>query len=220
MIRLVILDFDGTLGDTRANIVLTMQQTLEALAYPVASEEAIAATIGLPLEEGFVVLVPGISQDEVARCARTYREIFEKNRQWLVPALFPHVKETLARMSADGYVLTVASSRSSRSLKGFLHDMEVDSNISYVLGADNVSRAKPDPEPVLQTLRDLGYSAQETLVVGDMPVDILMGKRAGARTCAVTYGNASRLQLAEAGADHILDDFAQLPEILKEMAKA
>ena len=186
MIRLVILDFDGTLGDTRANIVLTMQQTLEALAYPVAS-------------------------DEVARCARTYREIFEKNRQWLVPALFPHVKETLARMSADGYVLTVASSRSSRSLKGFLHDMEVDCHISYVLGADNVSRAKPDPEPVLQTLRDLGYPAQETLVVGDMPVDILMGKRAGARTCAVTYGNASQLQRAEAGADHILDDFARKP---------
>ena len=43
MIRLIIFDFDGTLGDTRANIVLTMRQTLEALGYPVASEEAIAA---------------------------------------------------------------------------------------------------------------------------------------------------------------------------------
>ena len=218
MIRIVILDFDGTLGDTRANIVLTMQQTLDALGYPVASEEAIAATIGLPLEEGFVVLIPGISPEEVACCARTYREIFEKNRQWLVPALFPQVKETLAAMSADGYVLTVASSRSSRSLKGFLQDMEADAYISYVLGADNVSRAKPDPEPVLQTLRDLGYSAQEALVVGDMPVDILMGKRAGARTCAVTYGNATRAQLAEAGADFIIDGFAELPKVLKELA--
>ena len=218
MIRIVILDFDGTLGDTRANIVLTMQQTLETLGYPVASEEAIAATIGLPLEEGFVVLVPGISQEEVSRCARTYREIFEKNRQWLVPALFPQVKETLAAMSADGYVLTVASSRSSRSLKGFLQDMGADVYISYVLGADNVSRAKPDPEPVLQTLRDLGCSAREALVVGDMPVDILMGKRAGARTCAVTYGNASRAQLAEAGADFIIDGFAELPKVLKELA--
>ena len=218
MIRLVILDFDGTLGDTRANIVLTMQQTLETLGYPVASEEAIAATIGLPLEEGFVVLIPGISPEEVACCARTYRGSFEKNRQWLVPALFPQVKETLAAMSADGYVLTVASSRSSRSLKGFLQDMEADAYISYVLGADNVSRAKPDPEPVLKTLRDLGYSAQEALVVGDMPVDILMGKRAGARTCAVTYGNATRAQLAEAGADFIIDGFAELPKVLKELA--
>ena len=218
MIRLVILDFDGTLGDTRANIVLTMRQTLEALDYPVASESEIAATIGLPLEESFVVLIPGLSPEGVALCARTYREIFEKNRQWLVPKLFPHVKETLAALSADGYVLSVASSRSSRSLRGFLKDMEIDGYVPYVLGADNVSRAKPDPEPVLQTLRELGFSAGETLVVGDMPVDILMGQRAGARTCAVTYGNATRAQLAAAGADFIIDDFAQLPEVLKKIA--
>jgi phosphoglycolate phosphatase len=215
MIRLLILDFDGTLGDTRANIVLTMRQTLEALAYPVASESAIAATIGLPLEESFAVLLPGITPEEVIVCARTYREIFEKNRQWLVPALFPHVQETLASLFSEGYVLSVASSRSSASLKGFLRDMAIDRFVPYVLGADNVSRAKPDPEPVLQTLRDLGYSAGEALVVGDMPVDILMGRRAGARTCAVTYGNATRSQLAGAGADFIIDDFAALPEILK-----
>ena len=55
-------------------------------------------------------------------------------------------------------------------------------------------------------------------MVGDMPVDILMGRRAGARTCAVTYGNATRSQLAESGADFIIDDFAQLPEVLKGMA--
>ena len=48
----------------------------------------------------------------------------------------------------------------------------------YVLGADNVAKAKPDPEPVLQTQRDLGFRPEETLVVGDMPVDIFMGARA------------------------------------------
>ena len=217
MVRLVILDFDGTLGDTRANIVLTMRQTLEALGYPVASEPEIAATIGLPLEESFAVLLPGITPEEVTLCARTYRDIFEKNRQWLVPALFPHVQETLKALSESGYVLSVASSRSSASLKGFLRDMEIDGFVPYVLGADNVSRAKPDPEPVLQMLRDLGCTAEETFVVGDMPVDILMGRRAGTRTCAVTYGNATRAQLAEAGADFIIDDFAQLPQVLKAL---
>ena len=50
MIRLVILDFDGTLGDTRANIVLTMRRTLDRLGYPIPDEATIAATIGVPLE--------------------------------------------------------------------------------------------------------------------------------------------------------------------------
>lgn len=205
MIRLIIFDFDGTLGDTRGNIVLTMRQTLQQLGYPERDEETIAATIGLPLEKGFEQLLPGLAPDDRALCARTYREIFEKNRKILVPKRFPHVKETLSALKEAGFVLTIASSRSSKSLHEFLRDMEIAPYVSYVLGADNVTQAKPHPEPVLKTMADLGYAPEETLVVGDMPVDILMGKGAGAFTCAVTYGNSSREDLAAAGADRIID---------------
>ena len=210
MIKLIILDFDGTLGDTRGNIVLTMRQTLAQLGYPERDEETIAATIGLPLEKGFEQLFPGIDTEGVALCARTYRAIFEKNRKLLVPKLFPHVKETLAALLEKGYILTIASSRSYGSLKEFLQEMGIAPYISYVLGANSVTHAKPDPEPVLKTMADLGFSAGETLVVGDMPVDIQMGRGAGARTCGVTYGNASRAALAAAGADLIIDDFSQM----------
>lgn len=64
-IRLIIFDFDGTLGDTRHNIVLTMQQTMVELHLPVADEAACAATIGLPLEDcwlgGGVIVCPGVT---------------------------------------------------------------------------------------------------------------------------------------------------------------
>lgn len=212
--KLIIFDFDGTLGDTRGNIVTTMRQTLKQLGYPEASEDAIAATIGVPLEAGFDQLLPGLTPEAATTCAATYRAIFEKNRKIMIPQLFPHVKETLVTLHQRGYVLTVASSRLSASLKGFLQDMGIAPLISYVLGADSVDKAKPDPEPVLKTLREMGYSAQDTLVVGDMPVDILMGSRAGALTCAVTYGNASRSALAAAGATYIIDDFAELLTLL------
>ena len=212
--RVVIFDFDGTLGDTRRNIILTMQQTLAHEGLPVAAEEAIAATIGLPLEKGFSVLYPQLTEAEVAQCAATYREIFERNRAALVPGLFPHAQEMLSVLFDRGLTLTVASSRSSRSLHGFLDDMEIAPFFSYVLGADNVKASKPDPEPVLQTLRDLGFEAREALVVGDMPVDILMGSRAGAATCGVTYGNSTPQNLQEAGADFLIDDLLQLVDIL------
>ncbi len=130
MIHLIILDFDGTLGDTRANIVLTMRQTLQRLGYPLAEEDEIASTIGLPLEEGFRQLLPELPEDKALECALTYRDIFEVNRKKLVPKLFPGVKETLSRLREKGYVLTVASSRSSLSLNGFLGDMEI---AEYVL---------------------------------------------------------------------------------------
>ena len=82
--------------------------------------------------------------------------------------------------------------------------------ITYVLGADDVTHAKPHPEPVLKTLQELGIPASEALVVGDMPVDIQMGLGAGARTCGVTYGNSSRLALEAAGASHVIDRFGEL----------
>ena len=93
--------------------------------------------------------------------------------------------------------------------------MGIAEDITYVLGADTVTHAKPHPEPVLKTLADLGYSADEALVVGDMPVDIQMGRGAGAHTCAVTYGNASREDLVATGPDFIIDEFSELPAILQ-----
>ncbi len=213
-IKLIIFDFDGTLGDTRANIIMTMQETMRVLGYPLAGEEAIAATIGLTLEDGFRELFPGLTERDILRCADVYRDLFEKNRRKMIPTLFPHVKETLNLLKERGYILSVASSRQSVSLRGFLHDMSVEDCISYILGADNVEKSKPDPEPVLKTLRELGIPAEESLVVGDMPVDIIMGLRAGAATCGVTYGNSSRDDLVEAGAGYIIDDISELPGLL------
>ena len=212
-IRLIIFDFDGTLGDTRHNIVLTMQQAMVELHLPVADEAACAATIGLPLEDCFKQIYPNLTDDSIIKCAAVYRHIFEINKKKLIPAMFPHVKETLHRLHQQGYVLTVASSRSSASLNDFLHDMDIAVYISYVVGADDVTHAKPDPEPVLKTLMALHVPAHEVLVVGDMPVDIMMGRNASTRTCAVTYGNASRHQLEAAGADFIIDDLAELIKI-------
>ena len=83
-----------------------------------------------------------------------------------------------------------------------------------MLGAEDVTLAKPNPEPVLKTLRDLSVSASETLVVGDMPVDIMMGAGAKALTCGVSYGNSDRDALQAAGADYVIDDFSELLTVL------
>ena len=208
--KLIIFDFDGTLGDTRRNIVLTMQQTMEELHLSIADETVCAATIGLPLEECFRQIYPKLPDADIVECADVYRRIFEINKKKLAPTLFPHVKETLQWLHLQDYILTVASSRSSASLNDFLQDMEIAEYISYIVGADDVTHAKPHPDPVLKTLKTLGVPADEAMVVGDMPVDIMMGRNAGTRTCAVTYGNATRHQLEVAGADIIIDDLSEL----------
>lgn len=214
MTKLVVFDFDGTLGDTRANIVKAMQDAMHAEGLPEVSEAAIVSTIGVPLEKGLEMLWPELRGEKRVAFITTYRRIFEEDRKTHIPPLFPNVKETLRSLKEAGLVLTVASSRLSDSLKGFLHDMEIDRYISYVLGADNVTKAKPDPEPVLKTMRELGFRPDETMVVGDMAVDVLMGKRAGARAVAVTWGNAVLSELENSGPDFIIGDMSELKAIV------
>lgn len=214
MTRLIVFDFDGTLGDTKENIVKTMQETMRRMGYPVPEADAIASTIGLPLETGFEILNPGISPERCLECATLYRIVFDEYKAMLKPQAFPGVKQSLAKLKARGIDMCVASSRLSVSLDAFVRDMGLGEYVSYVLGVDSQRRPKPNPDPVLQCLEHFGVPASETLVVGDMPVDIQMGAAAGCRTCGVTWGNATHEQLAASGADYIIDKMDQLPAIL------
>ena len=210
---LIIFDFDGTLGDTRRNIVTTMQMTIAELHLPNRSEDECAATIGLPLAGCFKTLFPDIQDELIPRCAETYRRLFNENLKTIQPQAFPGIVETLSNLHQNGFTLTIASSRSRNSLTELTRKMGIANYISYILGADDVKEAKPKPEPVLRTLADMHYDAEDTLVVGDMSVDILMGANAGAKTCGVTWGNGTKHELENAGATFIIDRIEDLIEI-------
>ena len=210
MKRVIIFDFDGTLADTREIIVRTNQEVQRRMGYPITDEEGIMATVGFVLEECIQMMYPDLPKNELPAWIAMYREVFDSLKGKIIPKLFPHVKETLEALSERGCILTVASSRGTESLQDFLREMGIAPYISYVLGAQDVQQPKPHPEPVLKTLRDLGFDASEALVVGDMPVDIQMGRGAGAKTCGVSFGNAGREALIQAGADFIIDDFREL----------
>ena len=216
-IKLIIFDFDGTLGDTRRNIVTTMQMAIKEMQLPERSEAECASTIGLPLAGCFKTLFPDIQEELIPlipRCAETYRRIFNENLQKITPEAFPGVVKTLKTLKEQGLELTIASSRSRNSLTELGHNMGITDYISYLIGADDVKEAKPKPEPVLKTLAAMHYTANETLVVGDMAVDILMGANAGAKTCGVTWGNGTREEFKEAGADFIIDRMEELIRIV------
>lgn len=214
-IELVIFDFDGTLGDTRSTIVATMQQTISELHLSEKSDEECAATIGLTLRNCFRQLFPQLRDEEIEQCAEVYRRNFEVNKLRYKPVLFSHVKETLMWLREHDIRMTVASSRTTFSLHDLLEILEIDNYFDYVLGSEDVTHSKPDPEPVMKTLVKMNVDAARTLVVGDMPVDIMMGAGAGCMTCGVTYGNGTYEELAQSGAGFIINDMAKLIELVK-----
>lgn len=213
-IKLVIFDFDGTLADTKENIILTFQMTMKELGVEIKSRQECAATIGLTLEDAFKVLYPGMAAEKYILLRDTYRRIFKENRKILVPGLFPEVMETLEELRRRGYLMSIASSRLSPSLHSFLEDMKIAHLFEYAVGGDNVEHPKPAPDAVLQILRHYNLSAEEAFVVGDMPFDINMATNAGVKSCGVTWGNSDAAQLKESGANYVIDKMSQLLEIL------
>ncbi|MBR5651593.1 MAG: HAD family hydrolase [Bacteroidales bacterium] len=209
-IQLIIFDFDGTLGDTRRNIVTTMQMTIAEIGLPCRSDAECASTIGLPLYGCFEKLFPNTDKRIFQQCVETYRRIFQENMQTIKPQTFPKVVETLSALKEKGLTLAIASSRSHASLVELTHDLGISNVISYMIGSDDANKAKPNPEPVLNILEALGYKACQTLVVGDMDVDILMGANAGTKTCGVTYGNGTKKELEEVGADYVINSIDEL----------
>ena len=211
-LKSVILDFDGTIADTRALIVSTMQQTITELSLPSRTDDECAAMIGLPLKQTFTDLIP---MDDATGdlCAATYRRLFAENNVPGAVPMFPNVKDTILRMHAAGMLVTVASSRLRPSLTAFIDEMGLAPYIPYILSVSDVERAKPAPDMVLKTLRENNLRPEDAIVVGDTMFDIRMAHAAGVKAVGVTYGNGSRASLEAERAEWIIDDFSELEGI-------
>ena len=140
------------------------------------------------------------------------KNAFSELQNKIPPVLFPNVEDVLKEIKKKGIMRSIATSRNRESLMGFLNKWDIAGYFPYVLGGDDTTVNKPEPEPLLKTLRELSVKAEEALVVGDMSYDIEMGRRAGAYTCGVTYGNGERSTLKDA--DFIIDGIAGLLDIL------
>jgi phosphoglycolate phosphatase len=208
----MIFDFDGTLLDTAPVILATMQGTIAALGLPARTEQECRSTIGLRLEEIPAALFPE-QPARSAAFAETYRSLFPQFNAQLLPQPFEGVSETLALLHARGVRMAIASSRSHESLQHYVTDLCWTDYFSLLVAGDDVREGKPAPEPVLTITYRLGWSLEETLVVGDAAFDIQMGKSAGSNAYGVSYGNGTLEELRRAGADRIIDRFEVLASL-------
>lgn len=211
--KLIILDFDGTLGDTQSLIINTLQQTIRQMHLPARTDAQCAATIGLSLTKAFTTMF-GFSDEEGEKCAAVYRDIFDRDNTPGRVQLFPHVKQTLSTLHQRGFTLSIASSRHSQTLVQYAGDLGIAPYLSYIISAAEVKNAKPDPEMVDKTLAHFQLQPDDAIVVGDATFDIDMAHNAGVKAVGVTYGNGSREDMVRVGADWIVDDFASLLDIL------
>lgn len=207
--RNIIFDFDGTLADTAELTVETMHRTNRAMNLPDKSDAECRAMIGYRLEEIPSILWPDMP-DLSERYAAVFREIYKSTKEDFKVRVYPGVHDTLINLKLSGIKMAVASSRSKVSLMELCSELNIIDYFQMVVSGGDVKNGKPAPDPVNLVLATQEWDRAETLVVGDMNVDILMGKAAGTATCGVTYGNGSVSELRGVGAGYLISDFSEL----------
>lgn len=211
--KCIIFDFDGTLADTTAGIVSTFQETFREMGIESPSVEKLKSTIGLTLKDGFKAAMEGLTEEQADTCVATYRRLFDIIAIPCTTA-YPGVVETLKTLKREGYLLTIATSRSHRSLNILSEKLGIKDCFEGFYGAEDVVNHKPAPDLVNLILDTYRLSPEETLVVGDAHYDMLMGQGAGCKVCGVTWGNQSRAQLQSVDPDYLIDNIKEIFDII------
>ncbi len=208
-IRAVLYDFDGTLADSTELIMRCYRHTMTAHLGECPPDEEWLSGFGTPLS------------DQIARFARTPEEnramldTYRDHQDALFDAElrpFPGADEVLAELERRGIPMAIVTSRMKRATLRGLDVCGLSRHFQVIITPEDVTHAKPDPEPVLAALERLGVPASEALFVGDSPHDIAAGRAAGTRTAGVLWGPFPRAALEEAAPDFLL---ARQEEVLE-----
>lgn len=210
--NLLILDFDGTLADTKESIFKTMALVAPKMGIGHLDESAIRQHIGLPLKSTFENIFH-LSETEIPKATRLYREHYNEVAIDTV-LLFDTVKNTLLHLHQQGTILAIASNKGKQALIAILKKQGIDHLFSFIGGEGDVKNKKPAPDIVNLILEKYNVSPDDCLVVGDTVFDIEMGQRAHTNTCAVTYGAHPKDELIKQHPDYIIDRFDELIKII------
>ena len=206
LIRGIIFDFDGTLIDSYEAIAESLNHVRASFSLPAFPAEEIRPMVGHGLER---LIAKAVGPERVEEGVRLFRQSYATLCERKT-SILPQVKETLDTLDRRGYQMAIATNKPSYFARDILRALEIDHLFSEVLGPNDVERPKPDPEMIEIIIMRVGLSPEEIVYVGDMPLDIEVGRRAGVAVYAVPTGSATRDALLEARPDRILHRFSDL----------
>src|SRR5579871_5888389 len=211
-IRLVIFDLDGTLIDSRLDLIHSINAMLRHLKRPELPGEVVASYVG----DGAPMLVRralGDPDDEkLVQEALEFFLAYYRIHKLDFTHVYPGIKDSLSALHTSGRKMAVLSNKPVHPSRAIVDALGLGEFFVQVYGGNSFPTKKPDPQGAKALLDETGFSAGETLIVGDSSVDVLTGRNSGIRVCGVTYGFAPHT-LQDAPPDVLLDAPGDLAEL-------
>lgn len=210
--ELLLFDLDGTIVNSMYDIGDAMNHTYRKFGREEIPYSEIPAMVGGGIRSLLIdTFGPDADIDEMHKVFYDFysTHYVDKTRP------YPNVEETLLQL--NHFKMGVYSNKPHIFTKGIINTLALNKYFCFVQGArPDLYSTKPSPEGISFALKELNIKPENTLFIGDSTHDILAGKAAGTKTCAVTYGYRSKEILLEKQPDFIIDNFIELIDILKE----
>jgi len=207
--KAIIFDLDGTLADTAADLAGALNYALEKFGRPTHSVEAGKQMIGDGLKM-FAQRALGEAnhhlRDEVieAMKARYHDNYFKCSR------LYDGISEAISDLRQRGIRLAVLTNKDQEDAERIVEHFFGADTFEYVIGVVDNRGIKPDICGTMKIVESMGLGCEDFLIIGDGAQDIRTGAAAGIRAVGVSWGFRGSEELAEAGADIIIDRPVQI----------
>ena len=209
----MIFDFDYTLADSSGGVIECFNYACERLGFPRASEDAIKETIGMSLQDAWGRLAGHEHDDKIDEFAALYKKRADEVVADLT-FVYDEVPEILEYLRGKKVSLGIVSTKFRYRIETILKREGLLERFDVIVGGEDVSRLKPDPEGVLAAIGRLNGRKASTLYVGDSVIDAETARRAGVPFVAVLSGVTTREAFSDYKVHAFLKNLSELFQIV------
>ncbi len=191
-IKFVIFDLDGTLIDSRLDLIQSVNAMLQHFKHPELPGEIVASYVG----DGAPMLVRralGDPDDEhFFKEALEFFLSYYREHKLDHTRVYDGIPEALKQIQSNGTArkMAVLSNKPVHPSRAIVDALGLADFFVRVYGGNSFETKKPDPLGVNTLLKETGTASEQAMIVGDSSIDVLTGRNAGIATCGVTYGFA------------------------------
>jgi len=211
-IKLLLFDLDGTLIDSRTDLVNAVNAMLRSFRRNELPADVIATYIG----DGAPMLVRralGDPADErfLNEAVQAFLGFY---RQHMLDTthVYDGIPEALISLLREGRRMAVLTNKPVIPSRAIVDALGLGKFFSQVYGGNSFPTKKPDPIGAVQLMREFDARPEETLMIGDSSNDVLTGRNSGMWTCGCTYGFSPQT-LVQTPPDVLVDHPSELPLI-------